>query len=67
MDKRFIEKMIENCLKQYDSELELLHVTSNEMDQLYNQICEAKTAEPDTDLYEVVNDVVYEFLTVGEK
>ncbi len=66
MDKRLIEKMIKNCLKQYDSDREMLPIGSKKMDQLYNRIHEAKAMEPEADLHEIVNDVVYEFLTVGE-
>ncbi|MGG5253707.1 YqzH family protein [Neobacillus sp. SM06] len=66
MDKRLIEKMIQNCLKQYDSDRETLPVGLREMDKLYSQIYAVKAAEPEADLYEIVNDVVYEFLTAGE-
>ena len=67
MDKRLIEKMIKNCLKQYDSDAELLPIDSEEMDQLCSQIRAAIAGEPETGLYEIVNDVVYEFLTAEEK
>jgi hypothetical protein len=33
------------------------------MDMLYRQILKVKSEEPAADLYEVVNDRVYEFLT----
>ncbi|XJZ26124.1 YqzH family protein [Bacillota bacterium Lsc_1132] len=66
MDKRLIEKMIKNCFKQYDSDREFLPINLKEMDQLYNRIYTAKAAEPEADLYEIVNDVVYEFLTTPD-
>lgn len=67
VEKLFIEKMIENCFKQYGSDMELLPIDAQEMELLYYQVLWGKEAEPEADLYEIVNDAVYEFLTSWEK
>lgn len=67
VEKLFIEKMIKNCFKQYGSDMELLPIDAQEIELLYCQICGGKEAEPEADLYEIVNDAVYEFLTSWEK
>jgi hypothetical protein len=62
VDKKLIWKMIQNCFKQYYSDAEL-PLNNEDMDMLCNQILKIKSEEPGIDLYEVVNDRVYEFLT----
>ena len=61
MEKRLIEKMIRQCFKQY-YEGDSLPLWEDEMTELIGQILRVKAEEPGMDLYEVVNDVVYEFL-----
>lgn len=62
MEKKLVVKMIKNCFKQY-YEADSLPVSEQDLAQLTNRILEWKKKEPTADLYEVVNDVVYEFLT----
>jgi hypothetical protein len=62
VDKKLIWKMIQNCFKQYYSDAEL-PLNNEDMDMLCNQILKIKSEEPGIDLYEVVNDRIYEFLT----
>ncbi|MCQ6278000.1 YqzH family protein [Bacillus sp. EB600] len=63
MDRKLICKMIQNCFKQYYSDADSLPLNKEEMDTLCNKIGKIKCEEPNADLYEVVNDTVYEFLT----
>ncbi|MDR6998639.1 YqzH family protein [Neobacillus niacini] len=63
MDKKLIIKMIRNCFKQYNAEADSLPMNEKELEELYHQVLRTKTLEPEADLYEVVNDTVYEFLT----
>lgn len=63
VEKKLISKMIQNCFKQYYSDADTLPLNSEDMDMLCNQILKIKSEEPGVDLYEVVNDRVYEFLT----
>ncbi|MEH7095106.1 YqzH family protein [Neobacillus vireti] len=62
MEKKLVVKMIKNCFKQY-YETDTLPVSEQDLAQLANRILERKKGEPTADLYEVVNDIVYEFLT----
>jgi hypothetical protein len=62
MEKKLVIKMIKNCFKQY-YETDSIPVSEQDLEQLTDRILEWKKGEPGADLYEVVNDVVYEFLT----
>ncbi len=54
--------MIKNCFKQY-YETDSSPISEQDMELLTKRILQLKEGEPKADLYEVVNDVVYEFLT----
>jgi hypothetical protein len=62
MEKKLVVKMIRNCFKQY-YEGDSLPIGEQEMDELVTRILQTKEEEPTADLYEVINDKVYEFLT----
>jgi hypothetical protein len=62
MEKKLIKKMILNCFKQY-YETDTIPLNEKDMEGLIGEILKAKEEEPATDLYEVVNDRVYEFLS----
>ncbi len=55
--------MIKNCFKQYYSEVDLLPMSRNDLEELAERIIQIKIEQPNIDLYEAVNDTVYEFLT----
>jgi hypothetical protein len=63
MEKKLIMKMIKNCFKQYYSEVDSLPMSSNDLEGLADRIIQIKVEPPTVDLYEAVNDTVYEFLT----
>ncbi|SFA97430.1 MULTISPECIES: YqzH family protein [unclassified Bacillus (in: firmicutes)] len=63
MDKKFIYKMIENIFKQYYQHGENLPLNKSDYDRLYEEILTVKATETDADLYDIINDVVYEFLS----
>jgi hypothetical protein len=63
MDRKLICKMIQNCFRQYYSDTDSLPLNKEDMDMLCNEIVKIKCEEPTIDLYEVVNDLVYEFIT----
>jgi len=62
MEKKLIVKMIKNCFKQY-YEPDSMPISERDLEELTKRILEMKEEEPTADLYEVVNDLVYEFLT----
>jgi hypothetical protein len=63
MEKKLIRKMIQHCFKQYYADENSLPLNNEEMEMLCRQILKIKCEEPGANLYEVVNDQVYEFLT----
>ena len=62
MEKKLIIKMIKNCFKQYYSEVDTLPMSSEDLEELADKIIQIKEEQPVVDLYEAVNDTVYEFL-----
>lgn len=62
MEKKLIIKMIKNCFKQYYSEVDTLPMSSEDLEELADKIIQIKEEQPAIDLYEAVNDTVYEFL-----
>lgn len=63
MDKKFVYKMLRKCFKQYYSELDSLPIYEGDLETLYKKILQMKKDEPDTDLHEIIHDMVYEFVT----
>jgi hypothetical protein len=63
MDKKFIYKMIKNVFKQYYQQGETLPLTEDDYSRLYEEIVALKEKEVAADLYDIINDVVYEFLS----
>ena len=61
MEKKLVVKMIRNCFKQYYAR-EPMPLGGQELAELTNRILQAKAEEPTAELYEVVNNFVYEFL-----
>lgn len=62
MDKKLVLKMIKQNFKQYYRDLEVNPLSEEDSELLYNQVTKLK-AETNADLYDIVNDVIYEFLT----
>ncbi|WP_102274665.1 YqzH family protein [Cytobacillus massiliigabonensis] len=61
MDRKFILKMVQNCLKQYNEDGDSITLNSRIFKEIYNKIVAAK--KEDDDLYDIVNDVVYGYIT----
>ncbi|WP_066369669.1 YqzH family protein [Neobacillus fumarioli] len=62
MEKKLVKKMIINCFKQY-YEADSMPIGEEDLEELSGRILKKQKEEPKTDLFEVVNDVIYEFLT----
>lgn len=62
MDKRFIFKMVENCLKQYNQEADF-SVESKEFSEIFHKITQFRQEHKKADLHDIVNDVVYGYIT----
>jgi len=62
MEKKLVNKMIINCFKQY-YEADSTPLGDKDLEDLTNRIFRIKEEEPTADLFELVKDAVYEFLT----
>jgi hypothetical protein len=62
MDKKFILKMVQHSFKQYHRDLKIDPLLEIEFVQLYEQIVLIKE-KTNADLHDIVNDVIYEYLT----
>jgi hypothetical protein len=62
LDKKFILKMVQQSFKQYHRDLEIDPLLEKEFVQLYEQIIQIKE-QTNADLHDIVNDVIYEYLT----
>jgi YqzH-like protein len=58
-----LKKMIRNCFLQYQHDAESIPLTEEEYKHLCQKIIKAKEQVRDSDIYELVQDVVYEYLT----
>jgi hypothetical protein len=63
MEKKFIIKLITNCFSQYEYERDLLDVNVEDLEEMYIEVLKEKEEEPASSLHDIVNDVVYEYLT----
>ncbi len=63
MDKKLIHKMIRNCFYQYNHDLESVPLSLGEYDELYDKILKAIEEDKTADLHDLINDVVYEYLS----
>lgn len=62
MDKKLIRKMVQKCLLQYRHDDDALPFSEDDFKKLYGRISELKAREPEAELHEIIQDVVYEFL-----
>ncbi|WP_436372799.1 YqzH family protein [Cytobacillus sp. BC1816] len=63
MNKRLIYKMVQNCLKQYNEESHSILFESREFAEIFNKVIEEKNKEADSELHEIVKDVIYGYIT----
>ncbi len=61
MEKKLVVKMIKNCFKQYYED-DSMPISEKDLEELSKKVLQANETAPDEDLYEAVNDVVYEYL-----
>ncbi len=61
MNKLLLQKMIQKALNQYQLESNML--SSNDIDELTTKIINLKKHHPSNELYDIVQDVVYGYVT----
>ncbi|WP_285755903.1 YqzH family protein [Parageobacillus sp. G301] len=63
LDEKWLKKLIRNCFVQYGHDTECLPLNDSEWKQLCEKILLEKTNHEDMDMYEIVHDVIYEYIT----
>ncbi|MBN6888328.1 YqzH-like protein [Cytobacillus horneckiae] len=63
MDQRLIYKMVQNCLKQYMEDPSSLKMDSDAFAEIYEKIKTSQNEDLDSDLNEIIDDVVYGYVT----
>ncbi|WP_433742995.1 YqzH family protein [Falsibacillus pallidus] len=63
MNRKILHKMIEHCFLQYNHVRDSIPLSAEEYDELSARITEEKKKQPDSEIHELVEDVVYEYLT----
>ncbi|WP_456278413.1 YqzH family protein [Bacillus sp. AK128] len=66
MEKPLIEKMIRNCLYQYQHTDESIPLSENDYSYLYERVLTIYKSSKG-DLHEIIEDVVYGYLTNNEE
>ena len=61
MEGKFIRKMIEQCFAQYDIESSWLN-DNQHIEEIYDEVI-SRYEKNEGELYELIEDVVYEFVT----
>ncbi|MGM0834665.1 MAG: YqzH family protein [Bacillota bacterium] len=63
MENKLLRKMIRNCFIQYQHDLESVPLSEEDYIRMTAEITELLQKEEASDVFEVVNDVVYEYLS----
>ncbi|MGG6437274.1 YqzH family protein [Saccharococcus caldoxylosilyticus] len=63
LEEKWLRKLIRNCFLQYGYDNESLPLNNEEWKQLCAKILAKKTDDGDMDLYEIVHDVIYDYIT----
>ena len=63
MEKTFIYKMIKDALIPYTSGVEDWEIRDEDIDIMYKRIIDRKAEVGESELYELAEDVVYEYIT----
>lgn len=63
MERKLVYKMIRSSMKQYYHGDESFPLTEKDYEDLYKRVVAIKRSAEETELHEVIQDVVYEFLT----
>ncbi|MEW9111055.1 YqzH family protein [Cytobacillus gottheilii] len=63
MERRYVYKMVQSCLGQYNWEKDSIPCESTEFAEIYEKVMTVKKDEPETDLHDIVSDIVYGYVT----
>ncbi|MCA1322403.1 hypothetical protein LC085_21220 [Bacillus tianshenii] len=63
MENKLLRKMIRNCFIQYQHNLESVPLSEEDYIRMTAEITEILRTDDASDVFEIVNDVVYEYLS----
>ncbi|MBR2516173.1 YqzH family protein [Geobacillus sp.] len=63
MDERWLQKQVRNCLRHYGYDDDMMPLGEDDWHELCDRIAAAKERQPNADMYELVHDAVYRFIT----
>ena len=63
MNEKLLAKMIRNCFFHYHHDIDSFPLSEADFQELCHKIITEKENNSETELYEIVNDIVYEYLT----
>ncbi|WP_204417687.1 YqzH family protein [Bacillus tianshenii] len=63
MENKLLRKMIRNCFIQYQHDLESVPLSEEDYIRMTAEITEILRTDDASDVFEIVNDVVYEYLS----
>ncbi|WP_404468310.1 YqzH family protein [Sutcliffiella horikoshii] len=63
MEKNLVKKMIRNCFIQYQHDFESVPLNEEEYEKMAGEVNRLTSEDPSLDVFEVVQDVVYEYLS----
>ncbi len=63
VERNLFRKMIRNCFIQYQHDFHSIPLSEEEYEKLAEKVQKIINEDPKSDVYEAVNDVVYEYLS----
>lgn len=63
MERNLVKKMIRNCFIQYQHDFESVPLNEEEYEKMAGEVNRLTSEDPALDVFEVVQDVVYEYLS----
>ncbi|MEA3321159.1 MAG: YqzH family protein [Bacillota bacterium] len=63
MERNLVKKMIRNCFIQYQHGFESVPLSEGEYEKMAEEVSRVVAENPASDVFDVVNDVVYEYLS----
>ncbi len=63
MERNLVKKMIRNCFIQYQHDFESVPLNEEEYEKMASEVNQLTSEDPTLDVFEVVQDVVYEYLS----
>jgi hypothetical protein len=63
MENKLLKKMIRNCFIQYQHDFDSIPLSEDDYEKMSEEVRRISEEDSSADVFEVVNDVVYEYLS----